>query len=49
MRALLVEGGKTKTLSMLVDDEGNLLGYSIGGSSGWTTVGFDKAFSNLSS
>jgi len=45
--ALLVEGGKTKTLSVVINDRGDLLSYSISGSSGWTTVGFDTAFSNL--
>lgn len=47
MYALLVEGGKTKTLSVVINDRGDLLSYSISGSSGWTTVGFDTAFSNL--
>jgi len=47
MYMLLVEGGKTKTLSVVINDRGKLLSYSISGSSGWTTVGFDTAFSNL--
>jgi N-acetylglucosamine kinase-like BadF-type ATPase len=47
--ALLVEGGKTKTLSMVISDRGDLLSYSISGSSGWTTIGFDNAFLNLKS
>jgi N-acetylglucosamine kinase-like BadF-type ATPase len=47
MRALLVEGGKTKTLAALIDEEGNVLGFSIGGSTGWTAVGFEKALNTL--
>jgi N-acetylglucosamine kinase-like BadF-type ATPase len=47
MYALLVEGGKTKTLAVLVDEEGNVLGVSVGGSSGWTAVGLDNAISTL--
>lgn len=47
MYAVLVEGGKTKTLSIVVDEHGCILGYSLSGSSGWTTIGFDKALENL--
>lgn len=47
MYAVLVEGGKTKTLSVVVDEHGHVIGYAVSGSSGWTTVGFEKAFENL--
>ncbi len=47
MYAVLVEGGKTKTLSIVVNERGNVLGHYLSGSSGWTTVGFDKALENL--
>ena len=47
MNILLVEGGKTKTLTLLMDDKGNILGYAIGGSSGWTTIGLKKTFENI--
>ncbi|MEM2235144.1 MAG: BadF/BadG/BcrA/BcrD ATPase family protein [Desulfurococcaceae archaeon] len=47
MYAVLVEGGKTKTLSIVVNEHGHMLGHSLSGSSGWTTVGFDRALENL--
>ncbi len=47
MYAVLVEGGKTKTLSIVVNEHGCILGHSLSGSSGWTTVGFDRALENL--
>ncbi|MEM4454906.1 MAG: BadF/BadG/BcrA/BcrD ATPase family protein [Thermofilaceae archaeon] len=47
MYVLLVEGGKTKTLSVVVDEQGNIHGYHVGGSTGWSTVGFEKAYENL--
>lgn len=47
MYAVLVEGGKTKTLSIVVNEHGRVLGHHLSGSSGWTTVGFERALENL--
>ena len=47
MHVLLLEGGKTKTLALLINGEGEIKGYSIGGSSGWTTIGFNNAIKNI--
>jgi N-acetylglucosamine kinase-like BadF-type ATPase len=48
MHILLVEGGKTKTLASIIDEEGNVYGFFIGPSTGWTTVGLETALKNLS-
>jgi len=47
MLALLVEGGKTKTLVAVIDEKGEVKSTALSGSTGWSTVGFEKAFKNL--
>ncbi len=44
---VLLEGGKTKTICITVDDSGNVYGYTIVGNTAWDAIGFEKAFNEV--
>ncbi len=44
---VLLEGGKTKSVCITIDENGSVLGYTVVGNTAWDAIGFERAFAEV--